>query len=232
MKIKTDFFERAGIEIDEFQLSQLEKLTDFMLEYNKNVNLTRITEPDEIAEKHYTDSVLPLKLTVFPENASIIDVGTGAGFPALPMKIMRGDLQFTLLESLNKRITYLEQACQLLGVQCKAVHARSEDAAKDARFREKFDIATARAVANLPALCEYCLPFVKVGGKFIALKGADSEAEIAKNAIALLGGKISEIISYELPSGDKRNLIVIDKVAATPAKYPRSAVNIAKKPLI
>lgn len=229
-KLKKIFAE-SGFELTDKQCGQFETLTEYMLEYNKNVNLTRITEQNEVIEKHYLDSVLPLGMTEFPQNAKVIDVGTGAGFPSVPMKIYRNDLQFTLLDSLNKRVVYLGLLCEKLGIVCETVHARSEEASRTPEFREKFDVAVARAVANLPALCEYCLPFVKVGGIFVALKGAEDECEIAQNAVNQLGGKIEKNIPYALPSVDSRNLIIIRKIASTPTKYPRSAVNITKKPL-
>lgn len=209
----------------------LDKLAAYMVEYNKNVNLTRITERSEIIEKHYIDSILPLTMVDVPRGTRCIDVGAGAGFPSLPMKIYRPDLMFTLLDSGNKRVTYLKSACELLGLDCETVHARGEDAGNDKKFREMFGMATARAVAALNVLCEYCLPFVKVGGVFIALKGEKNEADIAKNAVKTLGGEIETVKSYALPGGDKRNLIVIRKVSATPAQYPRVSAKIAKKPL-
>ena len=166
-----------------------------------------------------------------PRGTKVIDVGAGAGFPSLPMKIYRSDLTFTLLDSGNKRITYLESACRMLGFECETVHARGEEAGKDPKYREKYDLAVARAVAALNVLCEYCLPFVKVGGMFLALKGEKDETEGAENAIKTLGGKIEDIKRYSLPSGDKRTLVVIKKVFPTPAQYPRVSAKISKKPL-
>ncbi len=224
-------FEKCGITISPEQSAMLDKLAAYMVEYNKNVNLTRITERSEIIEKHYIDSILPLTMVDVPRGTRCIDVGAGAGFPSLPMKIYRPDLMFTLLDSGNKRVTYLKSACELLGLDCETVHARGEDAGNDKNFREMFGMATARAVAALNVLCEYCLPFVKVGGVFIALKGEKDEADIAKNAVKTLGGEIEAVKSYALPGGDKRNLIVIRKVSATPAQYPRVSAKIAKKPL-
>lgn len=226
-------FQNAGIEITPEQAEKLQTLTDFMLEYNKNVNLTRITEPDEVIEKHYIDSILPLKLFDVPCGTSVVDIGTGAGFPSLPMKIYRPDLKFTLIDSLGKRITYLNLVCEKLGISCETLHARSEEAARNKKYRESFDFATARAVAALNVLCEYCLPYVKVGGYFLALKGAEgeNETENAKNAIERLGGNLENVIKYQLPSGDKRCLVVIKKVKETPSAYPRNGGVIAKKPL-
>ena len=224
-------FEKCGITITAVQSAMLEKLAEYMVEYNKNVNLTRITERSEIIEKHYIDSILPLTMVDVPRGTRCIDVGAGAGFPSLPMKIYRPDLDFTLLDSGNKRITYLDSACKMLGIECITVHARSEEAGNDKNLREKFGMSTARAVATLNVLCEYCLPFVKVGGVFLALKGEKSETDIAENAIKVLGGEIEDVKSYNLPGGDKRNLVVIRKVSHTPPQYPRVSAKIAKKPL-
>ncbi|MBR5089877.1 MAG: 16S rRNA (guanine(527)-N(7))-methyltransferase RsmG [Ruminiclostridium sp.] len=221
----------CGIELSGTQSDMLDKLADYMVQYNRNVNLTRITEPDEIVEKHYIDSILPLTMVDVPRGTKVIDVGAGAGFPSLPMKIYRPDLEFTLLDSSNKRIAYLESACELLGLKCETIHARGEDLGRDEKYREKFGIAVARAVAGLNVLCEYCLPFVAVGGSFLALKGEKEETEEAQNAVKTLGGEITEVKKYSLPGGDKRNLVVIKKVSPTPKQYPRVSAKIAKKPL-
>lgn len=224
-------FEECGIVLSDEQASQLDSLAGYMVEYNKNVNLTRITEPEEIEEKHYIDSILPLTMIDVPRGTNVIDVGAGAGFPSLPMKIYRPDLKFTLLDSSNKRITYLDSACKMLGFECETLHSRGEEAGKDPKYREKYGLAVARAVAALNVLCEYCLPFVKVGGTFAALKGEKDETEEAEAAIKKLGGEITEIKRYSLPGGDKRTLVVIKKVSPTPAQYPRVSAKIAKKPL-
>lgn len=226
-----DRFKDAGIEITEEQSTQLKTLMDFMLEYNKNVNLTRITEYDEIIEKHYIDSILPLTMVDVPRGTYCADIGTGAGFPSLPMNIYRPDLKFTLIDSLGKRITYLNLACEKIGLNCKTIHARSEEAAKKTELREQFGFVTARAVAALNVLCEYCLPYVKKGGVFVALKGAEDECEIAEKAIKKLGGEIEKVIKYNLPCGDNRNLVIIRKVENTPPNYPRAGGVISKRPL-
>ena len=224
-------FESAGIPLTSGQEQQLQKLADYMVEYNKHTNLTRITEPAEIIEKHYIDSILPLTMVDVPRGTKCIDVGAGAGFPSLPMKIYRPDLEFTLLDSGNKRITYLESACAHIGITCATLHARGEDAGRDKQFRGQYGLATARAVAQLNVLCEYCMPFVKVGGIFLALKGEKDETDIASAAIKTLGGEIEDIRKYALPSGDKRSLVVVRKVSVTPPQYPRVSAKIAKKPL-
>lgn len=229
MMIET--FKNAGIEINEQQCVQLKTLMEFMLEYNKNVNLTRITEYNEIIEKHYIDSILPLTMVNVPRGTYCADIGTGAGFPSLPMNIYRPDLKFTLIDSLGKRITYLNLACEKIGLKCKTIHARSEEAAKKPELREQFGFVTARAVAALNVLCEYCLPYVKKGGVFVALKGAEDECDIAEKAIKKLGGEVEKVIKYNLPCGDNRNLVVIRKVENTPANCPRAGGVIAKRPL-
>ena len=224
-------FRQCGIEITPEQEEKLRILMDFMLEYNKNVNLTRITEYDEVIEKHYIDSILPLTMVDVPRGTKFVDIGTGAGFPSLPMKIYRPDIEFTLIDSLGKRITYLDKACEKIGLSCETVHARSEEAARNKKYRDSFDFATARAVAALNVLCEYCLPYVKKGGYFLALKGAEDETETAKAAIEKLGGKLEKVEKYALPSGDKRCLVVIKKISDTPSVYPRASGVISKKPL-
>lgn len=224
-------FAKAGITLTEFQAKQLETLTDFMLEYNKNVNLTRITEPNEVIEKHYIDSILPLTMVDVPRGTLCADIGTGAGFPSLPMKIYRPDLEFTLIDSLGKRITYLDLACEKLGITCRTIHARSEEAAKKPELRDSFGFVTARAVAALNVLCEYCLPYVKKGGIFAALKGSEDETKLAENAVKKLCGEITDVKKYKLPSGDARQLVIIKKISDTPPQYPRAGGVIAKRPL-
>lgn len=197
---------------------------DFLVDKNQVMNLTAITDPHGIAEKHFLDSVLPLGLFDVPDGASLVDVGTGAGFPGVPMAIMRPDIRLTLLDSLNKRINFLKELTGLLELPAECIHIRAEDAGRGS-LRESFDIATARAVSRLPILCEYCLPLVKTGGAFLAMKGdCQEELEEAKNAISVLGGKVERMEEYALPSGDKRTLVVIRKVKKTPEKYPRGQI--------
>ncbi len=224
-------FQSANVPLSEETAEKLADLSAFMLEYNRKVNLTRIIEPKEIAEKHFLDSILPLTLLDVPRGTKCADIGTGAGFPALPMKLYRPDLDFTLIDSLGKRVTYLKLACEELGVECSVLHARGEEAAKDPKLRERFGFVTARAVAALNVLCEYCLPFVTVGGSFAAMKGAQDEADGAENAVRLLGGEIEAIRRYSLPNGDRRSLVLIRKIKETPPRYPRAGGVISKKPL-
>lgn len=222
-------FSDAAINISEEQAEQLDELYGFMVEYNKNVNLTSITEFEEVVMKHFIDSILPFTFFPVPQNASIIDVGTGAGFPSLPLIIIRPDLKATLCDSLQKRCVYLERACAKIGIKAEIIHARGEELGRVRR--ESFDIATARAVSAMPVLSEYCIPFVKQGGIFAALKSVNEDISAAENSVKVLGGKVEKILDYKLPNGDDRRLVLVKKISQTPTKYPRSSANISKKPL-
>ena len=201
---KTEFilneFNKCDIKLSTEQAEKFVKLYEFLVEYNQNVNLTAITDFEEVVIKHFVDSVLPFSMIDIKENSSFIDVGTGAGFPSIPLMIVRPDLKGTLLEALNKRCVFLEKACELVGVKANVVHGRAEDYAKERR--ECFDFATARAVAAMPVLSEYCMPYVKTGGKFVALKSVNEDIEQSKNAIKILGGKITEVKDYTITNGD------------------------------
>ena len=210
---------------------KLDSYATLLTEWNEKINLTAITDSEGISLKHFLDSLLLLRYLEIHENASLIDVGTGAGFPGLPLKIYRDDIKLTLLDSLNKRINFLNAVADELGISAKCVHSRAEDGARNPDLREKFNVATARAVANLPVLCEYCLPYVKVGGIFAALKGPNEDINSAKGAIKVLGGEIMSIESYTLPNGDARMLILVKKISQTPTKYPRNSGQIAKNSL-
>ena len=224
-------FEKYGfIDFDADKYSKMNIYAEFLVDYNKNVNLTAITEPREILIKHFIDSVVPLRYIDIPNGASLIDVGTGAGFPSIPIKLFRPDIKLTLLDSLDKRITFLKLLCEKLEIEADFIHGRAEDISKTTEYREKFDFSCARAVANLSVLSEYCLPFVKVGGSFISLKGPSEEIASAESAITLLGGQLSSVTDYEI-DGDGRRLILVKKVSQTPSKYPRNSAQIKKKPL-
>lgn len=222
-------FNKCKIKLSGEQAEKFVKLYEFLVEYNQNVNLTAITDFEEVVIKHFVDSVLPFTMVNIKENSSFIDVGTGAGFPSIPLMIVRPDLKGTLLEALNKRCVFLEQACELVGVKATVVHGRAEDYAKEKR--ESFDFATARAVAAMPVLSEYCMPYVKVGGKFIALKSVNEEIEQSERAIKILGGKKAKVKNYTITNGDNRRLFVIEKISHTTTKYPRNPSMIKKKPL-
>lgn len=215
------------------QSKQFEMYSDLLVEWNEKVNLTAITEKDEIILKHFIDSLTIAKYV--DNNAKLIDVGTGAGFPGIPMKIYFKDLSVTLLDSLNKRIFFLQDVIEKLKLKnINAIHSRAEDLAIDSKYREKYDIATARAVSNLSTLLEYLMPYVKVGGKCICMKGPNVSEELkaAKNALKELGGEIEVVDNFKLPNSDlERNLIIIKKVKSTNKKYPRKSGIPAKSPL-
>lgn len=207
---------------------------EFLLEYNKHTNLTSITEPTLIAIKHFLDCLLVSKAVKISPNDTVIDIGTGAGFPGIPLKIQTPEIQVTLVDSREKRINFLKELSDKLGIHPEILSTRAEDLGKRDEYRQKFNIAVSRAVASLNILCEYCLPFVNVGGHFIALKGPNPEDEItnAKNAITKLGGEIEKVEKFELPEGNgKRSILVIKKVTSTSLEYPRAGTRIAKKPL-
>ena len=225
-----------GLNLTEDQISAFNKYYELLYEWNKKINLTAITEPKDVAIKHMVDSLSCFKADLFKENTSLIDIGTGAGFPGLPLKIFYPSLKLTLLDSLNKRVKFLQLVVDELGLKdVEVIHARSEEAARNKKYREKFDLATARAVARLPIICEYCLPFVKDGGTFIALKGRqyEEEATQAQKAIKVLGGEISDIMPVKLPEiDDKRAVIYIKKVKSTPKTYPRKAGTPERNPIV
>lgn len=224
--------QRLGIALNDAAIERFEIYADYLIEYNKNVNLTAITEPTEIAHKHFLDCLLFFKAAQVPQGASIIDVGTGAGFPGVVLKIARPDIKLTLMDSLNKRLVFLNSLLEKLGLSADIIHSRAEDGAKPP-LREGFDFATARAVAALPVLSEYCLPYVKPGGCFVALKGAMASEELtsAKRAIETLGGGKPKLVELQTETLGNRGIAVIPKTAPTPAKYPRQSAKISKQPL-
>lgn len=202
-----------------------------LYEYNEKYNLTSICGEKDVLYKHFLDSITPAGL--FGEGARVVEIGSGGGFPSVPLMIVRKDLKFTLIESTGKKCAYLGAVVDKLGLNCERIlNIRAEDGGKDGALREKFDIATARAVAKLNTLCEYCLPFVRVGGKFIAYKGDSEDLSEAENAVKVLGGKIEDIFCYELPEDyGKRRAVVIKKIKPTPRLYPRGRGLERKKPL-
>lgn len=220
--------------LDDAMLKDFASYREMLLDWNSRMNLTAITDPREILIKHFLDSILLLRWWKIPQNASIIDVGTGAGFPGIPLKIVRPDLRLTLLDSLKKRVAFLTEVSERLNQQNQCIHGRAEDLAHDEVHREQYDIATARAVASLPVLSELCLPFVKRGGVFLAMKGPDNQEELEKalGGIPLLGGALKSTVTYALPDSAGRTLFVLEKSSQTPTKYPRKHGKIAKAPLI
>ncbi|MDE7097536.1 MAG: 16S rRNA (guanine(527)-N(7))-methyltransferase RsmG, partial [Ruminococcus sp.] len=187
-------FKKYDLALTQNQYQKFDMYADFLVEYNKKVNLTAITEPHEILIKHFIDSALLIKYAEIPRNTNLIDVGTGAGFPSVPLKIIRNDIKITLLDSLAKRITFLEQLCKKLDIDAEFIHGRAEDIARLSEYREKFDFSCARAVSNFSVLSEYCIPFVKSGGYFFSMKGPNEDILSSGNALKLLGGEISSII--------------------------------------
>ena len=221
------------IELTEKQINQFFVYMNLLLEWNEKINLTAIVEPNEIILKHFIDSITISKY--IKQNAKIVDVGTGAGFPGIPLKIVRNDLEITLLDSLNKRINFLNEVIDKLQLtNIKAVHGRAEEFARNREYRENFDYATSRAVANLSILSEYLIPFIKLNGSCICMKGSDVLQELndSKNALTLLGAKIQKIDKFELPNSSiLRNIIFIKKIKNTSGKYPRKAGTPSKNPL-
>lgn len=223
------------IALTEAQIASYAVYYQLLVEWNEKINLTAITEPDAVAVKHIIDSLSCFDPKVFTPGSKLIDVGTGAGFPGLPLKIFQPTLHLTLLDSLNKRIKFLTQVAENLQLQqVEMIHSRAEDGARDKKYREVYDIAVSRAVARLNVLGELCLPFVRTGGYFIALKGAQYQAEVeeAKKAIAVLGGNLEKVMPVKLPGlDDVRAVIYIKKVKKTPCLYPRKPGTPEKSPL-
>lgn len=227
--------EHYGINLTDAQTGQFMDYMNLLREWNEKINLTAITEPEEIITKHFLDSMSVYATPYVKEGTSVIDVGTGAGFPGLVMKIAKPGIKLTLLDSLAKRLNFLQTVCEETHISdVEFVHSRAEDGGQSPLYREKYDVAIARAVANMSTLSEYLLPFVKVGGYFIAMKGplADEELANAKKAIATLGGEITEVAEVDVPFTDLHHrIVVVKKVKTTPKGYPRKAGTPSKKPL-
>ena len=237
MEYKFDTFieeaKKINITFTEKQLEQFRIYYELLVEKNKVMNLTGITEWDEVLEKHFLDSISLIRVVDLSQNISVLDMGTGAGFPGIPLKIAFPNLQITLADSLNKRVLFLQEVIDALKLEgIEAVHSRAEDLARDKNYREQYDLVVSRAVANLSTLSEYCLPFVKIGGQFIPYKSGDIEEEVvaSKSAVFLLGGKIKDTVKFELGESG-RSFVLIDKTKGTPKTYPRKAGTPSKKPL-
>ena len=229
-----------GVTLDAVMLDKFTRYAELLVDWNQRMNLTAITDPVGITVKHFADSVTAVPFLPEKQGISVIDVGTGAGFPGIPFAIVRPDIHLTLLDSLNKRLVFLETVCKELDIPVTLIHARAEEGGRRAELREQFDVATARAVAALPVLLEYCLPFVKKGGCFVALKGPDSEEEhrLSQNAQQRLGGKTKRMERLWLPKTiregleqQERRIFIFEKTAPTPSAYPRPSAKIAKAPL-
>ncbi len=232
-KIIHEYSNEIGVSLNEKQVNQFYNYMKLLLQWNEKMNLTAITEPEQIILKHFIDSMTISKY--IEDGAKLIDVGTGAGFPGIPVKIIREDIEVTLLDSLNKRINFLKEVIsQLELTKIESVHFRVEEFGKNKSYRESFDCATSRAVANLSTLVEYLIPLLKVDGFCISMKGPNIESEIqeSKNAILLLGGKVERVEKFQLPRSDMdRNVVVIRKVKHTPAKFPRKPGMPSKEPI-
>lgn len=224
--------EGLGLKLTEEMIEKFDRFAELLVETNKVMNLTAIKDPDEIAVKHFADSLSVFTAADIPEGASVIDIGTGAGFPGIPMLIFRPDLKLTMVDSTGKKLNFVRQTLEELNLSAEVIHTRAEELGQGAK-RESYDFAVSRAVAALNVLSEYCIPFVKPGGEFIAMKGAKAAEELAaaKTAIKTLGGAFSKEFSLNLSDSAERSLIIIKKISQTPTKYPRSSAQISKKPL-
>ena len=222
-----------GVAMDETALERFDRYSAELVRVNEHLNLTAITDPMEVLYKHWLDSLAVLRYVEPEDGAKCIDVGTGAGFPGVALLIARPDLRMTLLDSTRKKLTFIAETLEMLELSAETLHLRAEEAGQMASYREQFDLVTARAVANLRELCEYCLPFLQIGGTFAAMKSVRTDEEIAEaqKALQLLGGKIESVQTFTLPYAGERTLILIKKISQTPPKYPRPSAKIAKQPL-
>lgn len=226
--------QRMGIALDALACERFARYYELLVEGNTRMNLTAVLEPEEAVDRHFLDCLAPVAQGLLPEGAKVVDVGTGAGFPGLPLLIARPDLKLTLVDALNKRLGFIQGVLDELGLQAEIVHMRAEDFSRKPEYREQYDIAAARAVAAVSPLMEYLLPCVQRGGFALCWKGPDisQEAEAARKAIFLLGGKARQPIGYEIPGRDwQHNLFIVDKVSNTPKTYPRKAGTPSKSPL-
>lgn len=229
-----NYTQNFKISLTEKQYEKFQKYFELLVEWNEKMNLTAITDENGVALKHFADSLSLLNYVDIPQNSSIADVGTGAGFPGVVLKIARPDIKLTLIDSLNKRLVFLSEVCSQLGIEAELIHSRAEDGARKEGLRESFDFVASRAVARMNVLSEYCLPYVKVGGAFCAMKGAMANEEFkeALNAINTLGGKLENKYFFELPeNGGERAIAVVRKTKNTPQKYPRQSGKIKAKAL-
>lgn len=224
---------RFNCKIDGDCFDRLEKYAELLIETNKQFNLTTVTEPMDVTVRHFADSLSVFGFADIPHNAKVIDVGTGAGFPGLVLLLVRPDLKLTFLDSTKKKLSFIETVLSETGVSAETLHMRAEEAAILSQYREKFDFVTARAVANMTNLSEYCLPFLKINGEFLAMKSVSSDDELSEsaNAIKLLGGKIESDNKFDLVENMPRRIIVLRKISQTPSAYPRASAKIAKFPI-
>ncbi len=225
--------DRIGITIDEYGLDRFDSYAERLVRWNSHVNLTAITEPDDIVIKHFADSLYPLRYIHMSKGQKLVDVGSGAGFPGLPLLIANPGIEVNFVDSVGKKLAFVKDVLRNSGLVANVTHKRAEEIGKMAEHREQYDYATARAVAPLNVLCEYCLPLVKVGGLFVSLKGSTGKEELAQaeKAIKVLGGEVVKFDEYALSNGDKRSLVIIRKISQTPTKYPRKSKKIDTRPL-
>ena len=230
-----DIFKQFDIELSDQQENKLKEYYKILVEENKKMNLTSITEYEDVVWKHFLDSALIMKDSLWNGKNKVFDVGTGAGFPGIVLAILNPESKFVLLDSLNKRVDFLKQVCDKLKINnVTAIHGRAEDYAKDAAYREQYDLCVSRAVANLATLSEYCLPYVKVDGMFVPYKSGEIDEEVKESskAVKILGGKIEDVVKFELPGTDiGRSFVKIHKVKNTAKKYPRKAGMPSKEPI-
>ena len=230
-----DKLEMLSVEVDRKKIDQFNQFYDLIVEWNKVMNLTAITDYKDVVEKHFLDSLSIERILKLDDIKAVMDVGTGAGFPGIPLKIIYPELKVTLLDSLNKRVKFLNEVIRQLELKnIDAIHGRAEDIGKNENYREKYDLCVSRAVANLATLSEYCMPFVRVGGVFVSYKSGDIDEEVlkSKKAISLFGGKIDEVVKFQLPGTDiNRAFVKIKKIKGTPKKYPRKSGIPSKEPL-
>lgn len=235
MIVPRETLRRASVEfsapLDDTALERLDTYAGMLVDYNSRLNLTAITDPDGIAVKHFADCLSVFASSSFPQGARCIDVGTGAGFPGMVLLIARPDLEMTLVDSTAKKLRFVQDVLDRLGLRAQVVHARAEELGRDPAFREQFDIVTARAVAAMETLCEYCLPFARVGGTFVAMKGPDAENEMraARAGIRTLGGGDVAFRRFQLADSAERNILTVKKISQTPPRYPRPSAQIAKR---
>lgn len=227
----TALCEKNEITLDEAAVERFDAFASLLVEWNKKMNLTAITEPQEIEIKHFLDCLLVQKHFDFSTVKTAVDIGAGAGFPSIPLLICNEHIDFTLVDSLNKRLEFLDVVCDELGINANLVHARAEELGQNKDYRESFDLALARAVAPMNVLSEYCLPFVKPGGSFVALKGSNDDVSPAQSSIQTLGGELIDTVSYKLNNEDIRTLAIVKKISQTPTQYPRKPKKISTKPL-
>lgn len=227
----TALCEKNELTLDEAAIERFDAFASLLVEWNKKMNLTAITEPREIEIKHFLDCLLVQKYFDFSTVKTAVDIGAGAGFPSIPLLICNENVEFTLVDSLNKRLEFLSVVCKELGINANLVHSRAEELGQNKDYRGSFDLALARAVAPMNVLSEYCLPFVKPGGSFVALKGSNDDVSPAQSSIQTLGGELIDTVSYKLNNEDIRTLAIVKKISQTPTQYPRKPKKISTKPL-